>query len=31
MKETMEKLKRKEKKWRKKINKIAEKTGLTFE
>ena len=30
-KEAIEKIKRKEKKWRSKIAKIAEKNGLTFE
>jgi hypothetical protein len=30
-KEAIEKIKRKEKKWRTKIAKIAEKNGLTFE
>jgi len=31
MKQYMDKIKRKEKKWRHKISKIAEKTGLTIE
>ncbi len=31
LKESIEKIKRKEKKWRSKIAKIAEKNGLTFE